>query len=208
MLLPIEELVDPAKTAIIVVDVQNDFCHPDGAAGKNGKPTDAAMAIIPALQHLLDEARAHGTHVIWIQTIHDKATDSDAWIGRHDTLPIKNCLRDTWGADFCVVGPLGDEPVVEKHRYSAFINTRLDSILRTLKVENILVCGVATNVCVESTSRHGFMLDYNATLISDCCASRNQAAHDMALRNHAKCFGVVATSNDIIGAWNAALTPA
>jgi ureidoacrylate peracid hydrolase len=200
--------LDPASTALIVVDVQNDFCHPDGAAGRNGKPTDAAMAIIPAVQRFVAAAREHGAPVIFIQTIHDKATDSAAWIGRHDHLPIKNCLRGTWGADFTGLTPLPNEPVVEKHRYSAFINTRLDSVLRALKIQHVLVFGVATNVCVESTSRDAHMRDYHTTLVTDCCASRNQAAHDMALRNHAKCFGQLMTSDEIISAWNAKAAPA
>jgi ureidoacrylate peracid hydrolase len=116
----------------------------------------------------------------------------------------KNCLKGTWGAEFTGIGPLNEsEPVVIKHRYSAFLNTRLDSILRTLKVENIVVLGVATNVCVESTSRHGFMLDYHTTFVSDCSAAYNQAAHDMTLKTHAKHFGQVATAQQIIDAWTA-----
>jgi ureidoacrylate peracid hydrolase len=92
---------------------------------------------------------------------------------------------------------------VIKHRYSAFVNTRLDSVLRTLKVENIIVLGVATNVCVESTARHGFMLDYHTVFVSDCSAAYDQAAHDMTLRTHQKHFGHVVTSKDIIDTWTA-----
>lgn len=197
------ELVAPSKTAIIVVDVQNDFCEPAGASGCAGRDTSAAMAMIPRLQRFLDAAREHGTNVIFIQTIHEPSTDSEAWIGRRSDPNAKNCLKGTWGAEFTGVAPRPSEPVVVKHRYSAFLNTRLDSVLRTLKVENILVLGVATNVCVESTARQGFMLDYHTVLVSDCSAAYDRAAHDMTLRTHGFYFGRVATSQEIIDTWAA-----
>jgi ureidoacrylate peracid hydrolase len=199
----LSEFVKPSKTAIIVVDVQNDFCEPTGVAGKNGKDTSAAMAMIPTLQKFLTAAREHGTNVIFIQTIHEPCTDSDAWVGRRANPDAANCLKDTWGSEFTGVAPVGSEPVVIKHRYSAFLNTRLDSVLRTMKVENIIVLGVATNVCVESTARHGYMLDYHTVFVSDCSASYNKAAHDMTLKTHEKHFGPVATSDEIIATWAA-----
>ena len=199
----LSELVVPSKTAILVVDVQNDFCEPDGAAGKGGKDTSACMAMIPRLQRFLDEARAHGTNVIFIQTIHEPSTDSDVWVGRRANPDARNCLKGSWGAEFTGIAPLPHEPVVIKHRYSAFVNTRLDSVLRTLKVENAIVLGVATNVCVESTSRHAYMLDYNVVFVSDCSAAYDQAAHDMTLQVHKKYFGTVATSDAIIASWAA-----
>jgi len=202
-MLSLSELVVPSKSAIIVVDVQNDFCEPDGAAGKGGKDTAAAMAMIPRLQRFLDAARAHGTNIIFVQTIHEPATDSDVWVGRRANPEARNCLKGTWGAEFTGVTPQAHEPVVIKHRYSAFVNTRLDSVLRTLKVENLIVLGVATNVCVESTSRHGYMLDYNVVLVPDCCAAYDQAAHDMTVLVHKKYFGTVASSEAVIASWAA-----
>ena len=199
----LSELVKPSKSAIIVVDVQNDFCEPAGAAGKAGKDTTAAMAMIPTLQRFLAAAREHGTNIIFVQTIHEPETDSAAWIGRRTDPDARNCLKDTWGAEFTGITPRGYEPVVVKHRYSAFVNTRLDSILRTMKTETIIVLGVATNVCVESTSRHGYMLDYHTVFVSDCSAAYDQAAHDMTLQVHRKHFGVVATAQEIIDTWAA-----
>jgi ureidoacrylate peracid hydrolase len=205
----LEQLVDPAKTAIIVVDVQNDFCRAEGAIGKGGVPTEAAMDMIPTLQTLLGAARDAGTHVIFIQTIHEAATDSDAWASRSGGRVSACCRKDTWGAEFTEVAPLPNEPVVIKHRYSAFINTRLDSVLRTLKVENLIMTGVSTNVCVESTARQGYMMDYNIVFLSDCTAAYSPADHAGALKNIERHFGVVATAADVIGVWNAkpVLTP-
>jgi ureidoacrylate peracid hydrolase len=204
------ELLVPAKTAVLVVDVQNDFCCAEGALGKAGAPTAAAMEMIPNLQRLLAGARAIGAPVIFIQTTHENATDSDAWTWRMAGTVGGCCRKNTWGAEFTEVAPEPDEPVVIKHRYSAFVNTRLDSVLRTLKIENLIMTGVSTNVCVESTARLGYMLDYNIVFLSDCTAAYSQAEHDGALYNMRSHFGVVATADDVIDVWNAApaLTPA
>jgi ureidoacrylate peracid hydrolase len=195
------ELVRPSRSAIVVVDAQNDFCEPEGAAAKGGSDTSAAMAMLPTLQKLLAAAREHGTNVIFVQTIHEPNTDSDVWLSRKKDPSKKNCLKGTWGAEFTVVAPAANEPVVIKHRYSAFIGTRLDSILKTLNVSNLIMTGVATNVCVESTARHGYMLDYNVVYASDCAAAYDPEAHDMTLFVHGKYFGLVATADEIIKAW-------
>lgn len=196
-------LVDPATTAIVVVDVQNDFCHPDGACAKNGAATDAAMAMIPTLQTLLDAGRRFGAKIVFIQTVHTPETDSAAWTGRMGGSALAICRKDTWGGAFTDVGPLAGEPVVQKHRYSAFVNTRLDSVLRTYKIETLVMTGVSTNVCVESTARQGFMLDYNVVIAADCCAAYSPAEHDASLQILGRAFGTVAASADIIGAWTA-----
>ncbi len=200
-------LIDPTKAVIIVVDVQNDFCHPDGAIGRAGAPTDDAMAMLPTLQRLLDAARANGTRIVWLQTIHEDATDSDPWRGRSLNKSADICRKDTWGIDFTEVAPLPDEPIVIKHRYSGFVNTRLDSVLRTFKAETLIMTGVSTNVCVESTARQGFMLDYHIVFVDDCCAAYSREEHEGALYNIRSHFGTVASADALIDAWQAA-TPA
>jgi ureidoacrylate peracid hydrolase len=204
------ELVIPAKSAVLVVDVQNDFCSADGALGKAGIPTGAAMEMIPNLQRLLAAARASHTPVIFVQTIHEAATDSAAWAWRMSGIVGGCCRKNTWGAEFTEVAPAGDEPVVIKHRYSAFVNTRMDSVLRTLKCENLIMTGVSSNICVESTARHGYMLDYNIVFLSDCTAAYSTEEHEGALYNMRMHFGVVATADEVIAQWTGApaLTPA
>jgi len=201
-------LIDPAKAVLVVVDVQNDFCSPEGAIGKAGAPTAAAMAMLPTLQRLLDAARAAGTPVVWLQTIHEDATDSDPWRGRSLNKSFDICRKGTWGIAFTEVAPLDDEPVVIKHRYSGFVNTRLDSVLRTLKAETLIMTGVSTNVCVESTARHGFMLDYHIVFVDDCCAAYSPEEHAGALYNIRTHFGTVTSAGELIGMWDAARAPA
>jgi ureidoacrylate peracid hydrolase len=199
----LSELVNPANSAVIVVDMQNDFCHPEGSNAKAGTDVSAAMAMAPTLQRLLDGARAVGTSVIFIQCIHTNETDSEAWIGRGNGRSLNTCREGTWGTEFYGVAPLEGEPVVIKHRYSAFINTRLDSVLRTLKIKNIILTGVGTNVCVESTARDGFMLDYNVVFTSDGTAAGSMDMHESTLTNIRRHFGTVVSCDEILDAWAA-----
>ncbi len=88
-----------------------------------------------------------------------------------------------------------------KHRYSAFVGTRLESVLHTLGIKTLIMTGVGTNVCVESTARDGFMRDFNIVFLSDCTATSTQEFHDATLANIKLFFGVVATSDDVLATW-------
>lgn len=195
-----EELA-PGKTAIIVVDVQNDYCHPEGAAAKKGNDVGAVQEMMPHLHKLLDGARKCGVPIIFIQTLHEKATDSEAWNMRSGGRSGQTCRTGSWGAEFFEVVPLPGEIIVNKHRYSAFINTRLDSVLRTLKIETLVMTGVSTNVCVESTARQGYMMDYHIALVKDGCAAYTQGAHDMTLKNIDQHFGAVVDTEQLLDTW-------
>jgi ureidoacrylate peracid hydrolase len=192
------EKITPAKTAIIVVDVQNDFCHPEGPLAQKGADLSMVKEMMPNLHELLHAARKYEVPIIFIQTFHEKATDSEAWTV---ITGMDLCRTGSWGADFFEVAPLPTEIIVNKHRYSAFINTRLDTVLRTMKIETLVMTGVSTNVCVESTARHGFMLDYNIALVKDACASTSRTAHDMTLENIDGYFGSVVSVKQLIEVW-------
>ncbi|WP_019007467.1 cysteine hydrolase family protein [Cohnella laeviribosi] len=197
----LQEYLKPGKTAVIVVDVQNDYCHPEGALAGAGNDVSAIKEMMPNLHRLLESARGHSIPVIFVQTFHEAATDSEAWASRFQNGSNQICRTGTWGADFFEVVPLPGDIIVNKHRYSAFINTRLDSVLRTLKVETLVITGVSTNVCVESTARDGFMLDYRIVLLKDACASYSRLAHEMTLENIDTYFGTVVETQDVIAFW-------
>ena len=197
------------RAAVVVVDVQNDFCHPDGVCASRGSDVAGAVEMVPRLQAFLDDARAAGVLVVFIQTTHDETTDSPAWLARRGDLevgtpsPVHTCHTGSWGAEFYEVSPQPGEPVVIKHRYSAFAGTSLDVVLRTAGVDSLLLTGVSTNVCVESTLRDGLFAEYRVTLVEDCAASYEPEAHQATVENVAKYFGVVATSEEISGTWSA-----
>ena len=139
-----------------------------------------------------------------MQCIHEDATDSEVWLFQHEGVARPLCRKDTWGADFCGVAPQGAEPVVIKHRYSAFIGTRFESVLKTFAIKTLIMTGVGTNVCVESTARDGYMLDYNIVFLSDCTATASPGvAHEATLQNIRAHFGTVATSDEVLAVWRA-----
>jgi len=200
----LEQKLMNSRTAIVVVDVQNDYCHPEGALAQAGNDIGAVADMMPNLHRLLAAARVFEVPVIFIQTFHEEATDSEAWRGRSNGRSMAVCRKGSWGADFYEVAPEPGEVVVNKHRYSAFVNTRLDSILRSQKIETLIMTGVSTNVCVESTARDGFMLDYHIVLLRDACASYSTQAHEMTIKNIEGYFGEVTDTREVISLWERA----
>jgi ureidoacrylate peracid hydrolase len=197
---------DPAHTALIVVDVQNDFCSPDGSLAGVGNDVSAAVEMVPRLQGLIENARAVGMPVVFIQTIHDETNDSPQWLGRVDAGPGTErpgitCRTSSWGGEFYEVAPQPGDHVVIKYRYSAFIGTNLEILLRTLGVRSLLFTGVATEICVESSLRDGLFADYWVSLVEDCAASYSQAAHDASVSVVGKHFGTVTTSTELASIW-------
>jgi ureidoacrylate peracid hydrolase len=200
----LKERCDPRYAALIVVDVQNDFVSPEGSASKRGEDVGAAMAMIPNLTGLIDQARKVGLTIIYIRTTHSDWTDTASWVYRTSQKSgLSTCREDSWGAEFYDgIAPLPTERVVIKHRYSAFINTDLNTVLKARGIQSVLVCGVATNVCVETTARDGYMYDYYVTMIDDCSAAYDAKLHMSTLENIRRHFGLVASSNQIIETWS------
>jgi ureidoacrylate peracid hydrolase len=209
-IMELEELVQPRHTALIVVDMQNDFCDANGALASAGSDPSLIQAMAPRLLGLLADARRLGVPIVHVRTEHSAWTDSAAWLGRHHGQLRRVCYPGSWGADYYPgFEPLANERrepgchefVVTKHRYSGFVGTDLDLVLRSHAIRTVVMTGEATNVCVESTARDAFMRDYRVAFVSDCTATTVQAAHDATLFTIARHFGTVASGNDIIEAW-------
>lgn len=203
-MLTLAEKVDPKKCLLLVVDVQNDFCHPDGSMGRAGQDLSMVDEMMPPLLNLLEEARRVGTPVIFTAAVHVPWTDSQAWATRLHGANVDmphHCREGSWGAELYEVSAREDERVLVKRRFSAFYATDLDVMLRALGTRALIMSGVATNVCVETTARDGFMRDYHIVYASDCCASYDRGEHEGTLRNISKYFGQVSTSSEIIGIW-------
>jgi ureidoacrylate peracid hydrolase len=162
--------------------------------------------MVPRLTRLIDEARSAALPVIYVKTTHSDWTDTPSWLFRKSQQKtLDTCREGTWGAEFYDgIAPLPGERIVIKHRYSAFINTDLNTVLRARGVESVLVTGVATNVCVETTARDAYVFDYYVTLVEDCSAAYSQAAHSATLENIRNHFGLVASSQEIMETWRSA----
>jgi ureidoacrylate peracid hydrolase len=203
--------LNPKDAAVILVDIQNDFCHEDGACAKGGRDVSGAQAIIPRVEALVERARGLQVPVIFIQMVQDEFTVSEAWENRprlNVQMPLIICKKGSWGAEFYKIQPQKGDIVVQKHRYSAFIGTELDMILKNLGCKSLLLTGVATNVCVESTARDAFMLDYHVTVVKDACANYIPELHEATFKNIENSFGLALNTSEVLNYWTQVETKA
>jgi ureidoacrylate peracid hydrolase len=214
MLTTLEEKVDPRHTALIVVDVLNDFCAEGGMMDLEGQDVSTAQAMAARLPRLIQAARDAGVLVVFVRNVYSSQNNtylSDVWLeqaarrrsGSYTEREV--CARDSWQGDFYGdVRPLPGEAIVIKHRFSAFHNTDLDTILRANGIRTLVMSGVASNVCVETTAREGFVRDYYVVYLSDGTSAYVAEQHEAALRVIELFFGQVVGIDDVVGAWQPA----
>lgn len=204
-----------AHTALVLVDVQNDFVHPEGWVARQQMPgyLDATSVndAVAAMAELLTAAREAGVLRIFIRMIGDLRYLSPAMIAQYRRLQGPGrpacTLEGTWGAEIHeAVAPDGSarEFTVDKYRYSSFAGTRLDMLLRSHQIETVVVCGVATSGCVESTIRDALFHDYYVVTAADGCADYDAARHEASLRKVELSFGYVVPQAEIARCWRPA----
>ena len=203
-----DALVDPRHTALVIVDMQNDFCHRDGVMGKAGEDLDDFPAAVEAIATLLAAARSSGALVVHVQGTNLAAARASGHRGLVSEKQKVSRLTQpgTWGAaQLDELAPQADEQIVTKHRYSGFVDTRLETLLRTNHIRTLVVTGTATQTCVESTVRDGQMRDYRIVIPRDGVASRGRHQHLKAasLETMDLYFGEVVDSEKVVAAWDA-----
>ncbi len=205
--LTLAEKIDPASTVLLVIDMQNDYIHPKGNLASKGVDTSSVIEMVPTLQALLATAREAGVHVIHTRNWHRPATDSAAWVDRlvrmGGSQEHRAAIAGSWGAEWYEVEPLPGEEVINKFRYDAFLGTNLEFLLRARGIRTVVICGTATNVCVESTARAAHMRDFHLVMVGDACGTASAAAQDATLANIASNFGEVASTARVRGIWGA-----
>lgn len=207
----LQELVRPQRAAVLVIDMQNDYVHRQGAVmryfrgqddqrdmGSPDEPT-AGERIVPQLRVFLDACRRATVPLIWVRTVNDDCTRSPADVDRGKRFVQ---IDDAWGAAFYTgLEPGADEPVITKHRHSAFYGTALQLILRRQDTKTVILTGVSTPYCVESTARDAFARDYDVVTVIDCTASKVAREHEESLARLGRAFGRVSAATDIIESW-------
>lgn len=192
----VEHQLRPAHTALFVVDMQNDFCAPEGyQARRRGHDVSQCKTIAQNIDTLAGACRAAGMPVFWIRAVYDFKYLNDAQRTKRGEEGC--CLEGSWGADFYEIRPEAGEPVIDKHSFDAFEGTDLDAQLRSRGVKTLIMTGVATNVCVDSTLRDGFFKGYNIVVAEDCVGSNNKAGHEGTLTTVRTNFGSVMPSAEI-----------
>ena len=213
--------IDLARTAILVIDMQNDFCHPAGWLAGIGVDVAPARRPIAPLQALLPPLRAAGVPVVWVNwgnrpdrlnlspsLLHVYKPGGEG-IGLGDPLPgsgAKVLEAGSWAA--AVVDELPAAPgdiAVSKYRMSGFWDTPLDSILRNLRVDTLLFAGVNADQCVLCTLQDANFLGYDCIMLEDASATTSPGfCWEATVYNVRQCFGFTASGADIIAALAAA----
>lgn len=172
-------------TVLLAIDFQRAFCARDGSVARQGRDIATCVAAAERAYDLIGTARAAGLPVIWTRMAY-RPDYSDGGILVHDLRPgmkTAGSLRDgTPDAELMPDAPVETEDIViDKNRYSAFIGTNLDSVLRDLGARNILVTGVTTSMCVETTVREASQRDYMPYVVPEACADFAPGRHEASL---------------------------
>jgi ureidoacrylate peracid hydrolase len=195
---------DPARTALIVVDMQNGFMLPGVAFSE----IPEAREIVPNINRLAAALRAAGGTVVWIVTTYEPAVDRE-WSTYYrlstSTQGAKRSAALTKGAKghaiWSELEVKPDDPIVEKKRFSALIqgSSKLDEVLKARGIDNLLITGTVTGVCCESTARDAMMLNYAVTMVTDGNASYSDEEHNRALTAFYSTFGDIMPTDTLIG---------
>ncbi len=208
-------LVDPATTAVVVIDMQNAYASPGGYVDLAGFDIAGAAGVIGRIAQVLDTARGAGVQVIYLQNGWDQeyteagGPGSPNWYKSNalKTMRARPELHGTLlargGWDYELVDALAPKPGdirVHKTRYSAFFNSQLDSVLRSRGIRTIVFVGIASNVCVESTLRDAFHLEYFGVMLEDATHHLGpDFVREATIYNVEKFFGWVSTVADFRG---------
>jgi len=182
----LQEMLDPARTAVIAIDIQNDFFAPEGVFARAGRDMGLANGQLPVMVDLIRKAQDLGVMTVFVRqvTLPDSQGDSPAWLRLklRDGKSPDYTLPGSWGAAFCDgIIPRAQDPVIDKMRPDAFHKTALDLVLRANGIETVVFLGANTEGCVESTVRSAAHHDYYTIVAEDAVASSNAAYHDASL---------------------------
>jgi ureidoacrylate peracid hydrolase len=194
--------LDPARTVLVVIDMQATFCAPGAPA-----EVPAARGIVEPINRLTAELRDLGVPVIWVLHANNRIGGTSDWelffnafvaddVRERALESLAAARQSVWSA--LVTAPA--DHTLLKNRYSAFIpgSSALERVLRGMGRDTILVAGTKTNVCCESTARDAMMLDFKVVMIEDCCAALSDDEHRSALENIIQQFGDVMTASEAL----------
>ncbi|HEX4117874.1 MAG TPA: cysteine hydrolase [Rhizomicrobium sp.] len=201
----LKDWLAPSRTALLLVDCQVDFASPDGLMAQQGNDMAAAMAAIRNAAALADEARKAGVPCLFARLLTrpgDETPMMREWKTRRgqEGDPLL-CREGSKGAEFVGVTPLADEAVFSKNRYNAFAGTALDAHLKAIKRDTLVVAGLTTECCVDSTARDAFERDYHVVIANDAVAAYEPDLHQGALKALALNCAMLALTADIFLAW-------
>ncbi|GGF70661.1 cysteine hydrolase family protein [Alteromonas lipolytica] len=202
--------VAPARCALCIIDVQNDFASQDYMLGQLGIDMQVLSPALANINLLQQAAHQADVPVIFIGLATSAAQDSASWktriarLGGNPEAEIAICREGTPGAEFCFCLPAPTDKVIFKTRYSGFWQTGLQDYLQSLGVDTLIMTGITTECCVESTVRDAFHLDYHVFVPEDACAAYEPALHAGSLAGMAMSFALITDTSSITRFWREA----
>jgi nicotinamidase-related amidase len=203
---PLGELIEPRRTALLVIDVQNDFCSPKGVSARAGYDLSSVEKTVDHVSELLDAARKRGALVVLIKLLTTPESDSAAANERRARMGTEGnerpCRDHTWGAEYYRIAAQPGDIEVGKARYSSFVNTPLDFYLKSRPgLDTLVVCGLTTECCVETTVRDAFVRDYHVFVPNDATTAYSRDLHEVSLKALGIYFASIVSTEQILSCW-------
>jgi ureidoacrylate peracid hydrolase len=194
-----------SRTALIVIDMQHSFCSDTGGCDKAGLPVDNLKVAIGPCGRLIAAAHKVGVPIIYTRYVL-RPDYSDGGVIIHELSPhlkeVGALVENTWDIEVVdELRPADGDYVIDKNRPSAFYAAAFRETLKELGVESLVVCGVTTNCCVESTVRDASQRDYRTFVVEDAVAEFEEDRHRVALQSMDRLFADVVQIADVLAAW-------
>jgi ureidoacrylate peracid hydrolase len=192
--------LNPASTALLVIDIQNDFCNPSGLMASMGKDVSGMDAMIEKIRQLAALCKEVGIPIFYTQQIYDRAKLTDLQKEQYDLDgKMVTCDIDGDGYKFYKLNPSADR-IFPKYTYNVFSNADLRNELSSCGIKTLIITGVSTQICVETAIRNGFDIGYKIVVPRDLVAttSKDPDTQERTLRLVEKTYGVVVDSAEVM----------
>ena len=200
-------MISPDRAALIIIDVQEDFISPAGAAGSWGMDLSVFEGPLRRIEALIAVARAKGVLLVFVRVVTRPETDSTALTLLHqrkgrppETLAV--CRAGSSGAGYNRIAPQPGDIEIEKVLYSGFVGTDLEAQLRARGIDTLMFVGFTTECCVDCTARDAFHRNFNVFLVTDACAAYEEELHVGALYALSKNCAMLTDSETVVTAWS------
>jgi len=209
----LKEILKPQKCALLVVDIQNRFCHPEEKFAKEGKDVKRMQSVISHIQNLINIAHSKNIPVIFTKIYDEESKLSNPgrrrkikWIEAEED-PLVGPKEGTFGSEFYKLRPEKKDVVLIKYDWSAFTGKdneqrELETILKEKKLTTLVIAGVKTEICVGTTVRDAYMRGYFVVLPKEAVGSDNKELHEASLKNFDPIYGDVIDKKKIVEIWS------
>lgn len=199
----LSDILTPARTAVLVIDLQKAYCSPEGSLAKNGNDISSTQGVIPRIESFLDSARASDVHITFTRMIEDPDfMAANARLKINSTGGLKVASPDSSDLEYEKIRPKPQDSQIIKKTYDA-LTSELQKILQEKKIKTLVVTGVKTDVCVDTTVRSAFTKGFNVIVPEDLVATTGEKIrnHQSAIDVWKDIFAFVVKSGEITAEW-------